>query len=134
MANAAIKSGGGFAATAVGASLCGSLGSVPAWGLKADALVPAAGSLLAAGVWALLLLPLAVPAAAATADARLPGAPFLDSALLATPGSFEFCMGALLAAYLVAENWLGPTVAIVQRQVIICPPFCTALFRFRALV
>jgi hypothetical protein len=97
-------------------------------------------------VWALLLLPLVVPAAPAdlvemsssssstaadvlvssvtTTDAATAAAtaahdaPFsFDVNQLLTPGSFEFCMGSLAVAYLVAENWLGPTVAILQRQV-----------------
>lgn len=130
-----------------GAALCTRLGAIPRIGLKADAVVPAVGSLAATGVWALLLLPLVVPAApadlvemssssssaaadvlvssvtttdAATAPAATAAhdAPFsFDVNQLLTPGSFEFCMGSLAVAYLVAENWLGPTVAILQRQV-----------------
>ena len=130
-----------------GAALCTRLGAIPRIGLKADAVVPAVGSLAATGVWALLLLPLVVPAApadlvemssssssaaadvlvssvtttdAATAAAATAAhdAPFsFDVNQLLTPGSFEFCMGSLAVAYLVAENWLGPTVAILQRQV-----------------
>ena len=125
-----------------GAALCTRLGAIPRIGLKADAVVPAVGSLAATGVWALLLLPLVVPAAPAdlvemssssssaaadvlvssvtTTDAATAAhdAPFFfDVNQLLTPGSFEFCMGSLAVAYLVAENWLGPTVAILQRQV-----------------
>ena len=131
-----------------GAALCTRLGAIPRIGLKADAVVPAVGSLAATGVWALLLLPLVVPAApadlvemssssssaaadvlvssvtttdAATAPAAATAAHdapfFFDVNQLLTPGSFEFCMGSLAVAYLVAENWLGPTVAILQRQV-----------------
>jgi len=131
-----------------GAALCTRLGAIPRIGLKADAVVPAVGSLAATGVWALLLLPLVVPAApadlvemssssssaaadvlvssvtttdaataAATATAAHDAPFFFDVNQLLTPGSFEFCMGSLAVAYLVAENWLGPTVAILQRQV-----------------
>ena len=129
-----------------GAALCTRLGAIPRIGLKADAVVPAVGSLAATGVWALLLLPLVVPAAPAdlvemssssssaaadvlvssvtTTDAATAAAAaahdapfFFDVNQLLTPGSFEFCMGSLAVAYLVAENWLGPTVAILQRQV-----------------
>jgi len=118
----------------LGAALCTKLGSTPRIGLKADALVPAVGSLAATGVWALLLLPLVVPVAPSLVESIGSSsvgtgdllensvttgdpAPFFDVHQLLVPGSFEFCMGALAVAYLVAENWLGPTVAILQRQV-----------------
>ena len=111
LVNAAIKSGGGLAATALGGTLvaflraddddavgdCENAGGEGerrssggsgrfGFGARADAVVPALGSLLAAPAWAAVLL----------------------------AGSFELAMGALLLEYLLAENWIGPTVAVLQ--------------------
>ena len=99
VANALVKSGGGFAATVAGASLCAAL--TRARGPAADALVPAAGSALAAGLWYILLHQGAPPGGGGGGGG----------------GSPEAAAVLLLAAYLVAENWLGPTVALLQRGV-----------------
>mmetsp|Transcript_44648 Transcript_44648/g.100799 ORF Transcript_44648/g.100799 Transcript_44648/m.100799 type:complete len:272 (-) Transcript_44648:337-1152(-) len=101
--NAVIKSLGGLSATLIGAKICEELQkseAAPAGfsigGERADAVVPAVGSIVAAFLWVGLLL---------------------TDPVATDSGSFETVIFLLLLAYLAAENWLGPTVAIFQKGV-----------------